>query len=173
MIRPMTPEQRARIDGSTCVVSCSTGKDSVAVSLWLTENGVEHERIFLDTHWEHPAVAEHLEYLCEKLGPITVLSGRLGMVDLIRKKGMFPRMGRDGMSTRRKVGDWVRVAIGAGFRGNGLHRAEIMPGSSCGCFMCFDPHCLEWSTLLIEPDTSGHRVMVCHVSECEMGDDHA
>ncbi len=91
---PITAEQRARIGDRRCVASCSTGKDSVAASLWLTENGIEHDRIFLDTRWENDAVRRHLEYLREKLGPITELSGPLGMVELIRKKGMFPSRAR-------------------------------------------------------------------------------
>src|ERR1043165_2798728 len=60
----------------------------------MTALGIEHDRIYLDTRWEHPAVAEHLEYLRGKLGPITALSGPLSMVELIRKKGMFPSRAR-------------------------------------------------------------------------------
>ncbi len=90
----MTPELRDRIAGRRVVASVSTGKDSVAADLWLTEQGIEHERVFLDTRWENKAVREHLEYLRETLGPITELSGPLGMVDLIRKKGMFPSRAR-------------------------------------------------------------------------------
>jgi 3'-phosphoadenosine 5'-phosphosulfate sulfotransferase (PAPS reductase)/FAD synthetase len=84
----------ARLNGRRVVMSLSTGKDSVAADLFLTECGIEHDRIFLDTSWENAAVARHLEYLREKLGPITALSGPLGMVDLIRKKGMFPSRAR-------------------------------------------------------------------------------
>jgi 3'-phosphoadenosine 5'-phosphosulfate sulfotransferase (PAPS reductase)/FAD synthetase len=83
-----------RLAGRSAIVSLSTGKDSVGCSLHLTELGIEHERIFLDTKWEHAAVSEHLEYLREKLGPITDLRGPLGMVDLILKKGMFPSRAR-------------------------------------------------------------------------------
>lgn len=83
-----------RIGDRRVIASLSTGKDSVALSLWLTEQGIEHERIFLDTRWEHPAVRSHLEYLREKLGPIIELSGPLSMVELIRKKGMFPSRAR-------------------------------------------------------------------------------
>lgn len=31
----------------------SGGKDSAALSLWLTENGIEHRRVFANTGWEH------------------------------------------------------------------------------------------------------------------------
>lgn len=77
----------ARLEGRTVVASLSTGKDSVALSLFLKENGIEHERIFLDTQWEHPAVREHLEYLREALGPITELSGPLGNLRAIADRG--------------------------------------------------------------------------------------
>lgn len=85
-----TAELLRRIGDRTVIASLSTGKDSVAMCLHLTELGIPHERIYLDTRWENPKVKEHLEYLRQKLGPITELSGALGMVELIRKKGMFP-----------------------------------------------------------------------------------
>jgi 3'-phosphoadenosine 5'-phosphosulfate sulfotransferase (PAPS reductase)/FAD synthetase len=88
------PALIARLNGRRVVMSLSTGKDSVAADLFLTECGIEHDRIFLDTRWENAEVARHLEYLREKLGPITALSGALGMVELIRKKGMFPSRAR-------------------------------------------------------------------------------
>ena len=74
----------------TVVASISGGKDSAALSLWLTEQGVQHRRVFADTGWEHPATYEHVEYLRGKLGPIDVVRGERQMADLIRKKGMFP-----------------------------------------------------------------------------------
>lgn len=73
------------------VASISGGKDSAAMSLYLREQGIEHRRVFADTGWEHPATYEHLQYLERVLGPIErVQSAHGGMVDLIRKKGMFP-----------------------------------------------------------------------------------
>ncbi len=93
-LRPITAEQRERLGDRTVIASVSTGKDSVALSLWLKENGIEHERVFMDTRWEQAAVMRHLEHLRDKLGPIVSLSGPLGMVDLIRKKGMFPSRAR-------------------------------------------------------------------------------
>ncbi len=90
----MTPELAERLHGRTVIASLSGGKDSVAMSLYLKEIGIEHERIYLDTRWEHQSVAPHLEYLRDKLGPIENLSGPLGMVDLILKKGMFPSRAR-------------------------------------------------------------------------------
>ena len=106
-------------------MSLSTGKDSVACSLHMTELGIEHDRIYLDTRWEHPAVAEHLEYLRGKLGPITALSGPLSMVELIRKKGMFQSRARrfcteelktfpvrNYLNARMEAGDDVINAVG-------------------------------------------------------------
>jgi 3'-phosphoadenosine 5'-phosphosulfate sulfotransferase (PAPS reductase)/FAD synthetase len=73
------------------VASVSGGKDSAALSLWLSEQGIEHRRVFADTGWEHPATLEYVrEVLPTHLGPIDWVSGALQMTDLIRKKGMFP-----------------------------------------------------------------------------------
>ena len=114
-----------RIGDRRVVVSLSTGKDSVACSLHLTELGIDHDRIYLDTRWEHPAVAEHLAYLRQRLGAITALSGALSMVELIRKKGMFPSRARrfcteelktfparDYLNARMQGGDDVVNAVG-------------------------------------------------------------
>lgn len=73
------------------VASVSGGKDSAALSLYLTELGIEHRRVFADTGWEHPATLEYVrEVLPKYIGPIDWVSGKLQMQDLIRKKGMFP-----------------------------------------------------------------------------------
>lgn len=52
------------------VVSLSGGKDSVATCLYLREQGIEHDRVFMDTGWEHRDLYAHLDYLESKLGPI-------------------------------------------------------------------------------------------------------
>lgn len=84
----MTPDDATH---SVVVAGISGGKDSAALSLHLTELGVEHRRVFADTGWEHPATYEHLDYLEAVLGPIDrVQSKHGGMVDIVRKKGMFP-----------------------------------------------------------------------------------
>lgn len=84
-------EVRDRIGDRIVVASISGGKDSAAMSLYLTELGVEHRRVFADTGWEHPATYEYLRGpLAAKLGPIDEVRGPLGMADLIRHKGMFP-----------------------------------------------------------------------------------
>jgi 3'-phosphoadenosine 5'-phosphosulfate sulfotransferase (PAPS reductase)/FAD synthetase len=79
------------INGRRVVASVSGGKDSAAMSLWLTEQGIEHDRVFLDTGWEHEKTYEYLRGpLTDKLGPITEIKPPLLMEDLILKKGMFP-----------------------------------------------------------------------------------
>jgi 3'-phosphoadenosine 5'-phosphosulfate sulfotransferase (PAPS reductase)/FAD synthetase len=80
-----------RLEGRKVVASVSGGKDSAAMSLWLTEQGIDHERIFFDTGWEHPDLYDYLRGpLADAIGPITEIRGPLLMPDLIRKKGMFP-----------------------------------------------------------------------------------
>lgn len=79
------------IRGRRVIASVSGGKDSAAMSLYLTELGIEHERVFCDTGWEHPVTYEYLRgELTAKIGPITEIRGDLLMPDLVRKKGMFP-----------------------------------------------------------------------------------
>jgi 3'-phosphoadenosine 5'-phosphosulfate sulfotransferase (PAPS reductase)/FAD synthetase len=121
-----------RIHGRSVIVSLSTGKDSVACSLHLTELGIDHERIFLDTRWEHGAVAEHLAYLRDTLGPITALSGPLSMVDLILKKGMFPSRARRFCTEELKTfpaRDYLNLRMDAGddvINAVGIRRAESL-----------------------------------------------
>lgn len=83
---------KAWLDGRTVVASVSGGKDSAALSLWLTEQGIEHRRVFADTGWEHPATYEYLRGpLAAKLGPIDEVKSSVGgMAEWVRKKGMFP-----------------------------------------------------------------------------------
>ena len=68
----MAPEdQTARLRGRRVVASVSGGKDSAAMCLRLQELGIEHDRIFMDTGWEHAATYEYLRGpLTRKLGPI-------------------------------------------------------------------------------------------------------
>lgn len=87
----MNQELEAKIAGRRVVASVSGGKDSAALSLWLTEQGIQHDRVFMDTGWEHPATYEYLRGpLTQAIGPITELRGEKQMVDLILKKGTFP-----------------------------------------------------------------------------------
>jgi len=81
----------SRIGSSRVVASVSGGKDSAAMSLWLLEQGIEHDRVFLDTGWEHPCTYDYLRGpLAEAIGQIIELRAPLVFADLCRKKGMFP-----------------------------------------------------------------------------------
>lgn len=75
---------------SLVVANVSGGKDSTALSLWLTEQGIQHRRVFADTGWEHPDTYRYLDSVESVLGEIDRVSPLLPMADLIRKKGMFP-----------------------------------------------------------------------------------
>ena len=91
----MTPhdatELRARLRDRRVVASVSGGKDSAAMSLYLTELGIEHDRVFADTGWEADDTYAYLrDVLPDKLGPIVWLHGQRQMEELCEKKGMFP-----------------------------------------------------------------------------------
>lgn len=90
----LLPEQKSKLNGRRVVASVSGGKDSAALSLHLAELGIEHDRVFLDTGWEHPDTYAYLRGpLTEKLGPIIEIRSEKypgGMVDLVTRKGMFP-----------------------------------------------------------------------------------
>jgi 3'-phosphoadenosine 5'-phosphosulfate sulfotransferase (PAPS reductase)/FAD synthetase/DNA-binding XRE family transcriptional regulator len=84
-------EVLARLNGRRIVASISGGKDSAAMSLYLHELGIEHDRVFLDTGWESPITYEYLNHeLPKAIGSITWVSGPQQMEELIRHKGMFP-----------------------------------------------------------------------------------
>lgn len=91
----LTDQDRRFLEGHTVVASVSGGKDSTAMSLWLTEQGIEHLRVFADTGWESDVTMEYLGGLEAQLGPIHRVGYPGGMEALVRKKGMFPsRIGR-------------------------------------------------------------------------------
>lgn len=97
-------ELRAKLAGRLVVASVSGGKDSAALSLWLTDQGIEHERVFFDMGWEHPDTYTYLRGpLTAALGPIRELKGARGMADLCRWKGMFPSRTRRFCTDRLKV----------------------------------------------------------------------
>lgn len=82
---------REKLGGRRVVASVSGGKDSAALSLWLTEQGIEHERVFLDTGWEHPETYDYLRgELTRALGPITWVTPPRQMEELVLHEGMFP-----------------------------------------------------------------------------------
>ena len=81
----------ARIGDRRVVASVSGGKDSAAMSLYLRELGIEHDRVFMDTGWEHPATYEYLRGdLTAALGAITEIRGAYDFVGLVRKRRIFP-----------------------------------------------------------------------------------
>lgn len=80
-----------RIDGRRVVASISGGKDSAAMSLYLTELGIEHNRVFADTGWESDLTYEYLRGdLPAKIGPIDWVRGDHQMIERILRHGMFP-----------------------------------------------------------------------------------
>ncbi len=80
-----------KLAGRRVVASISGGKDSAALSLHLKELGIDHDRVFLDTGWEHEKTYEYLRgELAKVIGPITEVRGPDDMQSLIRRKGSFP-----------------------------------------------------------------------------------
>lgn len=87
----MSAEAIARLRGRRVVASISGGKDSAAMSLHLRELGIEHDRVFMDTGWEHPLTYEYLRGpLTDVLGPITEIRADKTFSELVASKGMFP-----------------------------------------------------------------------------------
>lgn len=94
----------ARLGDRKVVASISGGKDSAAMSLYLTELGIEHERVFLDTGWENERTYEYLRgELTRVIGPITEISAPHKMVSLVLKRGMFPSRQRRYCTQELKV----------------------------------------------------------------------
>ena len=80
-----------RLNGRKVIASVSGGKDSAAMSLYLTELEIEHDRVFCDTGWEHDLTYEYLRGpLQAKLGPIIEIQPPKKMEELVLHKMMFP-----------------------------------------------------------------------------------
>lgn len=84
-------------------VNVSGGKDSAAVCLHLTEQGIPHRRVFADTGWEHEDTYKYLDYLETVLGPIDRVKPAMPMPDMIRQKGMFPNFRQRWCTAELKV----------------------------------------------------------------------
>lgn len=100
-------ELKDRLKGRRIIASISGGKDSAAMSLYLTELGLEHDRVFLDTGWEHEKTYAYLRgELAQKIGPIVELRNEKhpgGMADVVLAKGMFPSRTRRFCTQELKV----------------------------------------------------------------------
>jgi 3'-phosphoadenosine 5'-phosphosulfate sulfotransferase (PAPS reductase)/FAD synthetase len=114
---------KERIGSRRVIASVSGGKDSAAMCLWLQEQGIAHDRVFMDTGWEHPATYEYLRGpLTAALGPITEIRAERdgqpeGMVELVRRKGMFPSRVRRYCTQELKVAPMKRYLAALRVRG--------------------------------------------------------
>ena len=83
-----------RLKESRVVLSMSGGKDSTACALLLERHGIEFDRVFMDTGWDHPATYKYIkEELEPRFGKVEFLKSHRfenGMVDAIRHYGYFP-----------------------------------------------------------------------------------
>ena len=76
-------------------------------------------------------------------------------------------------STRRAVGEWVKLPPNVGFVGESDRLpAQIQDDGNEPCLLCDDPDCVEWATLWTAPDpqAEGKRHALYHVPECQMED---
>lgn len=80
-----------KVAGKRVILSLSGGRDSAAASLYLREQGIEHERVFADTGWEAKETYEYLRGpLTAALGPIVEVRAERGFIGLVKHKGIFP-----------------------------------------------------------------------------------
>ena len=56
----LSAETVERLAGHQVCAAVSGGKDSTAMSLWLTEQGISHSRVFADTGCMRWGLCEHL-----------------------------------------------------------------------------------------------------------------
>ena len=119
------------LKGAQVVVSMSGGKDSTACALLLERHGIEFERVFMDTGWEHPALYQYIADVLEpRFGNVTVLKSKRwpgGMVDMVRHKGGFPDRKMRFCTAYLKVDpfcEYVSAAGGAVLNVIGVRREE-------------------------------------------------
>lgn len=102
-----------RLRDRRVIASVSGGKDSAALSLHLRELGIDHERVFMDTGWEHPLTYEYLRGpLAEKLGPITEIRGAETFSELVNRKGLSPARNKRFCTEELKVKPMQRYLRG-------------------------------------------------------------
>lgn len=143
----------AKLAGRRVIASVSGGKDSAAMSLYLTELGVDHDRVFMDTGWEHQATYDYLRGpLTNKLGPITEISGESNFVDLVEKKGLFPTRVKRFCTEELKVKPvqrWLATQEGELVSAVGIRRAESLARSAMAEWEWSDGFDLEvWRPLV-------------------------
>lgn len=72
--------------------------------LFLREQGIEFQPVFIDTGWEHPSTYEYLRGDLEReIGPIQWIRGPRSFKELVIHKGMFPSRTRRFCTQRLKV----------------------------------------------------------------------
>lgn len=120
-----------RIAGRRVILSVSGGKDSGAASLYLTELGIDHDRVHMLTGWDSEITMDYIRGpLTAKLGPILEIRGPLLMEELIEKKGMFPSRQRRFCTEELKVFPmqrYIAARVDAGedvINAVGIRRAE-------------------------------------------------
>lgn len=110
---PMSIGGPARLGGRRVIASVSGGRDSAALSLHLRELGIEHERVFMDTGWEHRLTYEYLRGpLTAALGPITEIRGAETFTELVNRKGIFPARNKRFCTEELKVKPMQRYLRG-------------------------------------------------------------
>lgn len=91
--------KKIKDSGRPIIASVSGGKDSIAMALWLKENGFEETNdvhyVWADTGWEHPVLYEYIEktvkpLLGDRFHRVVSAKFPGGMVDAITKFGAFP-----------------------------------------------------------------------------------
>jgi 3'-phosphoadenosine 5'-phosphosulfate sulfotransferase (PAPS reductase)/FAD synthetase len=79
-----------RIAGRRVVASISAGKDSAAMSLYLTELGIEHDRVHLPTGWDARVTMDYMRgELTRVIGPIIHWTEQ-DVIDIHRRHGLTP-----------------------------------------------------------------------------------